>query len=93
MASARDVPISTDGPVCTYKEAMQVTGLKKSKLYTLFHKGVLRGYRDGNMIRFYRESLHTYMRQRENQPSVVPPSVPTSKPKRKSSTEIRFKYL
>jgi len=55
-------------PVCGYKEAVAITGLKKTKLYDLFHRGVLRGYRDGSMIRFHRTALLTYMRERENAP-------------------------
>ncbi|WP_029631166.1 helix-turn-helix domain-containing protein [Zavarzinella formosa] len=57
--------------VCCYKEAMLLTGLKKTKLYALFRRGVIRGYRDGKMIRFYVASLTKYMRDRENSPPPV----------------------
>lgn len=82
-----------DAPVCGYKEAMALTGLKKTKLYDLFRRGVLRGYRDGAMVRFYRASLLAYMRERENAPA-TPPAAP--KPPRKRggrSGGVRFKYL
>lgn len=77
--------------VCGYREAMAVTGLKKTKLYELFKKGVLRGYRDGAMVRFYRESLLAYMRERENAPAPKPlPRKPKSTPK---PSGVRFKFL
>lgn len=82
-----------DAPVCGYKEAMALTGLKKTKLYDLFRRGVLRGYRDGAMVRFYRASLLAYMRERENTPA-PPPASP--KPPRKRGGRpggVRFKYL
>lgn len=77
--------------VCGYREAMAVTGLKKTKLYDLFRRGVLRGYRDGTMIRFYRESLLTYMREREN-----PPAASLPKPGRRTKAPppgVRFRFL
>jgi excisionase family DNA binding protein len=82
-----------DGRVCGYKEAMALTGLKKTKLYDLFRRGVIRGYRDGAMIRFYRASLLAYMKERENIPAVPPP---TSKHPRQSASNpprVRFKFL
>lgn len=84
---------ANDAPVCGYREAMAITGLKKTKLYDLFRRGVLRGYRDGAMVRFYRDSLLAYMRERENAP-VPPPAAP--KPPRKRGRKpdgVRFKYL
>jgi excisionase family DNA binding protein len=93
MSSAGRTPTAVPSMVCTYKEAMQITGLRKSKLYTLFHKGVLRGYRDGVMIRFYRDSLIDYMQQRENHPAIPPSSNPTPTRKRKTPEGVRFKFL
>lgn len=82
-----------DAPVCGYREAMALTGLKKTKLYDLFRRGVLRGYRDGAMVRFYRASLLAYMRERENTP--VPPPVPPKPPggRGRKPGGVRFKYL
>jgi excisionase family DNA binding protein len=82
-----------DCPVCGYKEALEITGLKKTKLYDLFSCGVLRGYRDGAMIRFYRESLLAYMKARENAPA---PQPPIPKPRRrtvKRQPGSRLKFL
>lgn len=81
-----------DAPVCGYREAMALTGLKKTKLYDLFRRGVLRGYRDGVMIRFYRASLLAYMRDRENAPAAPPPpKAPRKRGGRPGG--VRFKYL
>lgn len=80
-----------DRPVCGYKEAMLLTGLKKTKLYELFRRGVLRGYRDGAMIRFYRAALLAFMREREN-----PPAPPPPKPTRRAKPPppgVRFRFL
>ncbi|OWK35508.1 helix-turn-helix domain-containing protein [Fimbriiglobus ruber] len=80
-------------PVCEYKEAMVITGLKKTKLYDLFRRGVLLGYRDGVMIRFYRSSLLDYMKKRENTPAPLPPA---PKPVRRSfrrPSGTQFKFL
>jgi excisionase family DNA binding protein len=80
-------------PVCCYREAMRITGLKKTKLYDLFRRGTLRGYRDGAMIRFYRESLLTYMKERENIPAPPPaPARPNRRPV-KPPPGVRFKFL
>ncbi|VTR91685.1 dna-binding protein : : HTH_17 [Gemmata massiliana] len=80
------------GPVCGYKEAMRLTGLKKTKLYDLFRRGILRGYRDGAMIRFYRTALLSYMKEHENT-SAAPPSPPSKARKRKRPSGMRFKFL
>ena len=63
-------PQSSD--VCGWREAMVITGLKKTKLYEMFHRRALTGYRDGGMIRFYRTGLRAYMHAREN-PAAPPP--------------------
>ena len=89
--------MTTNSPVCGYKEAMLLTGLKKTKLYDLFRRGVLRGYRDGAMIRFYRASLSAYMRERENAPAppAPPPSPPpvTRRPASPPLPGVRFRFL
>ncbi len=86
--------MTTDSPLCGYKEAMRLTGLKKTKLYDLFRRGVLRGYRDGVMVRFYRASLLAYMRERENTPAPPPPPPPVT---RRRATPpppgVRFRFL
>lgn len=79
-------------PVCSYKEAMMITGLKKTKLYDLFRQGVLRGYRDGSMIRFYRAALLAYMRERENVPATPPPLKPARRARQQPSG-VGFKFL
>jgi hypothetical protein len=81
------------GPVCDWKEAMQLTGLKKSKLYQLFHQGRLTGYKDG-IIRFYRTGLMGFMKEREN--VAAPPTTPTPQrkpPARSSAAGTRFRFL
>ena len=78
--------------VCDGKEAMVVTGLKKSKLYALFGSGVLKGYRDGKMIRFYSASLADYMKQRENSGNKATIPVARRQPKKKASP-TRLKFL
>lgn len=86
--------VPQESPVCGYKEAMLLTGLKKTKLYTLFRRGVLLGYRDGAMVRFYRASLLAYMKERENSPSAPPPPVrPRRARKAAAIPGVRFKYL
>ncbi|MBX9582846.1 MAG: helix-turn-helix domain-containing protein [Gemmataceae bacterium] len=80
--------------VCGYREAMTLTGLKKTKLYDLFRRGVVRGYRDGRMVRFYRASLVRYMEDRENPPAapaVAPAAARTRKPPKPPG--VRFKFL
>jgi hypothetical protein len=81
-----------DRPVCNYKEAMAITGLKKTKLYSLFRRGILLGYRDGVMIRFYRSSLIRYMKERENTaaPSASPIPVNRRKIARRPGTQFKF---
>jgi hypothetical protein len=83
----------TESAVCTWQEAMQIAGLKKTKLYSLFHAGVLKGYRDGKMIRFYRKGLLDYMREREN--VTLPPLRPARRPRAKSKSlaATRFRFL
>jgi excisionase family DNA binding protein len=78
--------------VCSYKEAMAITDLKKTKLYDLFSRGVLRGYRDGSMIRFYRAALLAYMRERENVPATPPPPKPVRRAGQQSPG-LGFKFL
>lgn len=93
-ANAQDAQAQLSGSaVCGWQEAMEVTGLKKTKLYELFHAGVLKGYRDGAMIRFYRTALLGYMRDREN--SVAPPLRPARRPRKAGMSKqgTRFKYL
>lgn len=83
-----------DRPVCGYREAMALTGLKKTKLYDLFRRGVLRGYRDGVMIRFYRTSLMAFMKERENTPAA--PTTPPKAPRKRGlnpPSGVRFKFL
>lgn len=84
-----------DATVCGWREAMEVTGLRKTKLYELFRGGVLKGYRDGRMIRFYRKGLLDYMREREN--ITAPPLRPARRPrvtaKSKALPPIRFQFL
>lgn len=71
---------------------MKIAGLKKTKLYDLFHAGVLKGFRDGKMIRFYRKGLLDYMRERENVtlPPPRPARRPRAKPKALPPTGFRF---
>ncbi len=87
-------PEPTGATVCGWREAMRVTGLKKTKLYELFRDGRLKGYKDGGMIRFYRTGLVSYMKEREN---VVAPSTapaPPRKPRAQTpAAGTRFKFL
>lgn len=88
------VPEVTVAAVCGWREAMQVTGLKKTKLYELFRGGRLKGYRDGGMIRFYRTGLVSYMKDREN--VVAPPTIPAQPKRPRANTPVagtRFKFL
>jgi len=95
--SAEHVAADATSPdVCDWHEAMAVTGLKKSKLYASFARGVLTGYRDGGMIRFYRAGLIAYMRDREN--AAAPPLSPrpARAPRRgrtPAADAVRFKFL
>jgi hypothetical protein len=82
-----------DAAVCGWREALVITGLKKTKLYDLFGRGVLRGYRDGTMIRFYRAGLNSYMNDRENTPAAAPPRPARRPRKSKATTPTLFKYL
>jgi excisionase family DNA binding protein len=93
MGTVMPTPDGTPAPaVCDYKEAMELTALKKTKLYDLFARGVLRGYRDGTMIRFYRASLLAYMKERENAPPA--PKPPLRKPRKgRAPNGTRFKFL
>ena len=93
-APAKPQPADTgDAAVCGWKEALVITGLKKTKLYDLFGRGVLRGYRDGTMIRFYRTGLNSYMKDRENTPAAAPPRPARRPRKSKTAAPTRFKYL
>jgi hypothetical protein len=93
-SSAKPQPADTgDAAVCGWKEALVITGLKKTKLYDLFGRGVLRGYRDGTMIRFYRAGLKSYMKDRENTPAAAPPRPARRPRKSKTAAPTRFKYL
>jgi excisionase family DNA binding protein len=81
-------------PICDYKEAMELTGLKKTKIYDLFSRGVLRGYKDCTMIRFYRASLLAYMKERENTPFLPPPPRKARKQREgKAPNGMQFKFL
>lgn len=82
-----------DAVACGWQEAMEATGLKKTKLYTLFRDGTLKGYRDGRMIRFYRKGLADYMREREN--VTLPPPRPTRRPRATAKVlpATRFRFL
>ena len=81
-------------PVCDWREAMAVTGLKKTKLYDLFRDGRLKGYRDGGMIRFYRTGLMSYMKEQEVTAAPLATPVPPRKPTaRAAATGTRFKFL
>jgi excisionase family DNA binding protein len=82
-----------DAAVCGWREAMEATGLRKTKLYELFRDGALKGYRDGRMIRFYRKGLADYMREREN--VRLPPPRPARRPRAKSTAlpATRFQFL
>jgi excisionase family DNA binding protein len=82
-----------DESVCGWKDAMEMTGLKKTKLYTLFNKGVLRGYRDGSMIRFYRSALTNYMKDRENTPGKKGPLPQSRRRKSKTPARPQIKFL
>lgn len=87
-------PEPTSATVCGWREAMKVTGLKKTKLYDLFRGGRLKGYKDGGMIRFYRSGLVDYMNEREN--VVAPPTAPSPPRKPRAKTPAagtRFKFL
>jgi hypothetical protein len=87
-------PEPSETSVCGWWEAMAVTGLKKTKLYDLFRRGVLKGYRDGAMIRFYRAGLVAYMREREN--GTAPQPRPVRRPRKARTTtpsSARFKFL
>jgi excisionase family DNA binding protein len=84
----------TGAAVCGWREALKVTGLKKTKLYDLFRSGRLKGYKDGGMIRFYRSGLVSYMKEREN--VVAPPTAPSPPRKPRAKTPAagtRFKFL
>lgn len=87
-------PEPTGATVCGWREAMRVTGLKKTKLYELFRDGRLKGYKDGGMIRFYRTGLVSYMKEREN---VVAPSTAPAPPRKPRAQTLaagtRFKFL
>jgi hypothetical protein len=72
---------------------MVVTGLKKTKLYNLFRRGVLLGYRDGVMIRFYRSSLLRYMKERENIPAQPTTRLNLTRRSVKRPSGLRFKFL
>jgi excisionase family DNA binding protein len=95
VAPAKPQPSGTgDAMVCGWQEAMEVTGLKKTKLYELFRDGTLKGYRDGRMIRFYRKGLADYMRERENVTLPPPRSVRrTRAAKSKTTPAMRFRFL
>jgi excisionase family DNA binding protein len=84
--------VLNEAPVCDWREAMGLTGLKKTKLYELFHRGIIKGYRDGKMIRFYREDLTGYMRDRENR--LAPPVRIRQRSRKPQPTSTnRFKFL
>jgi excisionase family DNA binding protein len=90
---ARRLPVVlNETPVCGWREAMDITGLKKTKLYELFHRGIIKGYRDGKMIRFYRAGLTGYMQDRENRSA--PPVRITQRPRKtQPPSNNRFKFL
>lgn len=90
----KTITAASESPVCGWREAMQVTGLKKTKLYELFRNGRLTGYKDGGMIRFYRSGLASYMTLSDN--TAPPPAVPIRKRKPRAMTPspgTHFKYL
>lgn len=91
VGSSHDRP---ESPVCDWKEAMAISGLRKTKLYELFHQGRLKGFKDGGMIRFYHTGLAAYMKQQENTTALPTPSTPKRKPApRPSAAGTRFKFL
>jgi excisionase family DNA binding protein len=96
-ARAEQIPPAlepTGATVCGWREAMRLTGLKKTKLYELFRDGRLKGYKDGGMIRFYRTGLAGYMKERENVVAPSPAPAPPRKPRANTlAAGTRFKFL
>jgi predicted DNA-binding transcriptional regulator AlpA len=82
----------------SYQEAMKLTGLKKTALYTLFEQEPGLGHRAGprrGRIFFYRTAVERYLREGRQRPAkALPrPAAPRPGPRSAAGQHLRLRFL